>query len=152
MGLLSHANTRDANEPEIVELFEKLGASVWRMDTPCDLLVGDVVRVPALVSEIRRRHTCGNYGGKPYCEMCTDLEVMAWPCDAIRAAEAIERLCGPRTYPVEVKFENGKFTPLQQRFNASHKGELYVARSIEDAADLLAQWRNSAIYSKDCRP
>lgn len=40
MGLLSHANTRDANEPEIVDALLAAGASVDRVDTPCDLIVG----------------------------------------------------------------------------------------------------------------
>ena len=41
MGLHSHANARDANEPEIVEAFEALRCSVDREDTPCDLVVGE---------------------------------------------------------------------------------------------------------------
>jgi hypothetical protein len=40
MGLHSHANTRDGNEKEIVDALRHLGASVVRMDKPCDLLVG----------------------------------------------------------------------------------------------------------------
>lgn len=31
---------RDENEPEIIEVFEKLGISVVRLDTPVDLLLG----------------------------------------------------------------------------------------------------------------
>lgn len=31
---------RDANEPEIIDKFESLGASVESIDTPCDLIVG----------------------------------------------------------------------------------------------------------------
>jgi len=40
VGLLSRANTRDANEPEIVAALRAAGASVERVDTPCDLIVG----------------------------------------------------------------------------------------------------------------
>ncbi len=40
MGLHSYANTRDANEPEIVDALLAAGASVDRVDTPCDLIVG----------------------------------------------------------------------------------------------------------------
>ena len=40
MGLHSHANTRDANEPEIFDALLAAGASVDRVNTPCDLIVG----------------------------------------------------------------------------------------------------------------
>lgn len=151
MGLHSYANQRDRNEKPIVEVFERCGASVWRADTPCDLIVGDEVKVPALVAEIRRRHTWHESCGQAYCGMCTDLEIAPWPCDAIRAAEVIEQLVGPRTHLVEVKYGHAKLTPYQVRFEAHHKGELYIAREPEDAADLIAKWRNSAIFSKGCR-
>lgn len=36
----THGKARDANEPEIVEAFERLGCSVERIDVPCDLIVG----------------------------------------------------------------------------------------------------------------
>jgi len=31
---------RDANEPEIIEVFEKMGISVFRLNRPVDLLLG----------------------------------------------------------------------------------------------------------------
>lgn len=40
MSLNRHAKRRDANEPEIVNALEKLGADVFRLDAPADLLVG----------------------------------------------------------------------------------------------------------------
>ena len=40
MSLNRWAKRRDANEPEIIEAFEKLGFSVVRLDLPCDLIVG----------------------------------------------------------------------------------------------------------------
>ena len=40
MTLASHANARDANEAEIVNALRCIGASVYRLDTPCDVLVG----------------------------------------------------------------------------------------------------------------
>ncbi len=40
MGNLSHANTRDTNESEIVEALEKVGISVERITVPCDLICG----------------------------------------------------------------------------------------------------------------
>lgn len=40
MSLNRHAKRRDANEPEIIKLFESMGASVYPMDRPVDLLVG----------------------------------------------------------------------------------------------------------------
>lgn len=35
-----YAKKRDKSEKEIVEALRQGGASVWPMDTPCDLLVG----------------------------------------------------------------------------------------------------------------
>jgi len=40
MGLSRWANTRDGNEKPIVSALRKIGASVYRLDKPCDLLVG----------------------------------------------------------------------------------------------------------------
>lgn len=40
MGLSRHANQRDGNEKPIVKALQMLGASVYRLDKPCDLLVG----------------------------------------------------------------------------------------------------------------
>lgn len=40
MSLNRHAKRRDANEPEIIQLFQTLGASVYRVDQPTDLIVG----------------------------------------------------------------------------------------------------------------
>jgi hypothetical protein len=40
MGLSRYGNQRDANEPEIVAALTKIGATVMRIDTPADLLVG----------------------------------------------------------------------------------------------------------------
>ena len=40
MSLARHDKSRDENEPQIVEALRRGGASVHRIDTPCDLLVG----------------------------------------------------------------------------------------------------------------
>lgn len=40
VSLNRYAKRRDANESEIVEALEKVGATVERLDTPADLLVG----------------------------------------------------------------------------------------------------------------
>lgn len=40
MSLKRHNPKRDSNEPEIVEALQRAGASVVRLDTPGDLLVG----------------------------------------------------------------------------------------------------------------
>ena len=40
MNLASHSNARDANETEIVNALRCIGASVYRLDTPCDVIVG----------------------------------------------------------------------------------------------------------------
>jgi hypothetical protein len=40
MSLPRYKAKRDASEPAIVKALEGMGCSVWRMDTPCDLLVG----------------------------------------------------------------------------------------------------------------
>lgn len=40
MSLNRYAKKRDANEPEIIEALEKAGATVHRIDVPCDLVIG----------------------------------------------------------------------------------------------------------------
>jgi hypothetical protein len=39
MSIHRYAAKRDQNEPELVLAAERLGAKVWRLSTPCDLLV-----------------------------------------------------------------------------------------------------------------
>lgn len=39
MSLNRYAKRRDANEPEIVGALQKIGAQIWYMDIPADLLV-----------------------------------------------------------------------------------------------------------------
>jgi hypothetical protein len=39
MSLNRYAKRRDANEPEIIAALRGVGAKVWRLDTPLDLLV-----------------------------------------------------------------------------------------------------------------
>ena len=38
------AAKRDAIEPDVVDALEKIGATVYRIDEPCDLIVGYRVR------------------------------------------------------------------------------------------------------------
>lgn len=40
MSLNRYAKQRDKNEPEIIEALRSVGALVWTMDVPVDLLVG----------------------------------------------------------------------------------------------------------------
>lgn len=40
MGLSRHANARDANERVIVNGLRSIGASVYRVNEPCDIIVG----------------------------------------------------------------------------------------------------------------
>jgi len=40
MALTRHANTRDGNEKNIVDALRQIGATIIRLDQPCDLLVG----------------------------------------------------------------------------------------------------------------
>ena len=40
MSKLRYAKQRDANEKEIIAALESIGCTVFRMDTPCDLLCG----------------------------------------------------------------------------------------------------------------
>jgi hypothetical protein len=40
VSLNRYAKQRDANEPEIIARLENDGYSVWQIDVPCDLLVG----------------------------------------------------------------------------------------------------------------
>ena len=40
MSLNRWAKTRDSNEGDIIKVFELAGASVEKIDTPCDLIIG----------------------------------------------------------------------------------------------------------------
>ena len=40
MSLNRYAKRRDKNEPEIIQAFKSVGASVKSIDVPCDLIVG----------------------------------------------------------------------------------------------------------------
>jgi len=40
MSINRYDKKRDANEPQIIEVFEKMGISVFRLDRPVDLLLG----------------------------------------------------------------------------------------------------------------
>ena len=40
MSLARYSNQRDGNEKNIVDAMQSVGASVYRLDQPCDLLVG----------------------------------------------------------------------------------------------------------------
>tara|TARA_R110000737_G_scaffold109875_2_gene142902 strand:- start:2994 stop:3275 length:282 start_codon:yes stop_codon:yes gene_type:complete len=46
---------------------------------------------------------------------------------------------GGRTYLVEVKMPKGTFTPPQERFQETWKGDYHVLRSVEDA-EVFARW------------
>jgi hypothetical protein len=50
---------RDASEKAIVKALEGMGCSVWRMDTPCDLLIGFLGR--NILAEVK---TPGTHYGK----------------------------------------------------------------------------------------
>ena len=39
MSINRHAKRRDKTEPDVIKALEQVGAQVWRLDTPCDLLV-----------------------------------------------------------------------------------------------------------------
>ncbi len=40
MGLARYSNTRDGNEKTIIDALRRIGATVFPLDKPCDLLVG----------------------------------------------------------------------------------------------------------------
>jgi hypothetical protein len=40
MSLRKYANKRDNNETSIIKALTGVGATVWQLDQPCDLLVG----------------------------------------------------------------------------------------------------------------
>lgn len=61
---LSHAKTRDANEPPIVQALRQVGADVQLLDHPCDLLVG--YRSVNFLLEVKEE--LGPQGGKPSSE------------------------------------------------------------------------------------
>lgn len=140
--------TRDANEAPIVQVLQKLGASVWRIDTPCDLIVGVRVRPPAWVAEVRKRHRKCNhdsYSTGPWCLGCR----CDWPCDAIRAIEVIEQLFKKRTILLEVKVPGGRTTEHQRYFASHFLGEYHIVHTPEEAVE--AVFGKSVIVSRRCR-
>lgn len=90
-GLARHAKARDENEPEIVEALRRAGASVHRLDTPCDLLVGiagqnHLIEVkkprkhrgtyePLTAHQIRFRES---WQGEPFEVVTTIEEALEW--------------------------------------------------------------------------
>jgi hypothetical protein len=69
MGLARHANQRDGNEKTIVDALRGIGASVVRLDKPCDLLVG--YRGANFLIEVKL--PLGPRGGKAHSEL-NDLQ------------------------------------------------------------------------------
>jgi hypothetical protein len=105
MGLHSYANTRDGNEKAIVDALLQIGASVFRLDKPCDLLVG--YRGLNFLLEVKL--PLGPKGGSSHSEL-NDWQKefdQAWHGDfqVVRSPEeAIEYVTAPvhyhRTAPV----------------------------------------------------
>jgi len=52
-------------------------------------------------------------------------------------------------YAVEVKSGKGRLTDNQRRFDG--EAPLWIVRTPEDVADAIAEWGNSAIYSRGCK-
>lgn len=89
MSINRYAARSDKNEKEIIRALEKVGAHVYRIKKPLDLLV------------------C--YRGK--------------------------------TMLLEVKTDKGRLTPVQTEFLKVWPGDVYIARSIEDAIKAVT-WRS----------
>jgi len=65
VALARFANTRDANESEIFDAWRRVGASVYRLDEPCDAIVG--YRGKTFLAEIKR--PLGPRGGKSHSKL-----------------------------------------------------------------------------------
>lgn len=93
MGLGRHANTRDGNEKNIRDALRQLGATVCKLDQPCDLLVG--YRGRNFLLEVKL--PLGPRGGKSHSQLSDSQEEFAqtWrgQFDVVRSPEdAIELL------------------------------------------------------------
>jgi hypothetical protein len=96
MGLSRHANQRDGNEKPIVDALRQIGASVYVIDKPCDLLVG--YRGRNFLLEVKL--PLGPRGGSSHSNLNDAQEDFeeAWhgQFDVVRSAvEAIEIVVGP---------------------------------------------------------
>ena len=45
-----------------------------------------------------------------------------------------------RVVLMEIKTQEGRLTPAEQKFHAEYKGELYIVRSVEDALIAMGKW------------
>lgn len=95
MSLNRHAKARDANEPEIVAALKAIGASVERLDTPVDLLVG--FRGQTYMIEVKLPR--GPKGGANGSRLTLDQEQLFdhWrggPLAVARSAEEALRIVG----------------------------------------------------------
>ena len=101
MGLHSFANQRDGNEKTIVDALRKLGASVHRMDKPCDLLVG--FRGKNFLLEVKL--PMGPRGGTSHSQLNDEQTTFfrSWygQFEVVRSTEdAIDVITSGRTPPV----------------------------------------------------
>lgn len=64
MSLNRHATQRDINEPEIIAALRAVGAYVFQLDTPVDLLVG--YRNKTVLMEVKRPGKKPRVGGFKY--------------------------------------------------------------------------------------
>jgi len=91
MGLHSYANTRDTNEPQIVQALQRGGASVIRINTPCDLIVGHrkrtillEVKMPGENLTPAQRHHAATFRGEYHI-----VENESEACEAVFGPSAI---------------------------------------------------------------
>ena len=154
---LPHGNSRDANEPEIVEALLKAGCSVDRVDTPCDLIVGhyehgvrDIAVLRGALRLIANGHTVAPEGEPLAGYLAQEIALDALQRDACHSVGVTTLIEVKRPPGPQGGTSHSKPTPEQMEFAGRHKGRYGVARSIEDALRLVGKIP-SAIFSKGCR-
>lgn len=89
MGLNRIAKRRDKNEPPIIDALEKVGAEVWPVDRPCDLIVWfrrtwHLLEVKMPNGRLSVRQAADREQG-----LCEGIQTVRTPLEALQAIGAI---------------------------------------------------------------
>lgn len=90
MSLARLAKRRDENERHIVEALERVGAEVWILDRPADLLVWFRQRWHVIEVKTRRGKLSDRQAGDRAAGRGEGIQIVRTPLEALRAIGVIE--------------------------------------------------------------